>query len=717
MSSEPAGGQIITTTPSATIMASSQLAGSSTPSTTTTTSTTVAAEIVGSTVAGIKETMKTLITTPTARTTTTTSMATPSTTTISSVSSTAAISSSLANDPTKQSVADLSSSLQHFGIVDYCVFVLMLIICAAIGFYFGFIEKKQKKKGQKGSATEQRRGSEALDYLVGGRKMKVFPVSLSLVASFVSGISLLGTSTEIYVYGTQYAFILITLALSGVISWYVFLPVFCNLQLTSTYEYFEMRFGKGIRLFGSILFSLGTITWLPIVIYVPALAFNQVTGVNIHIITPVVCMVCIFYTCVGGLKAVVWTDVIQTVIMVGAIIFVIVKGTIDVGGLGVVWERNVATGRIEIPELTWDPTSRVSMLSILVGTTLWYTQVNCGNQVIVQRYLSVPSLKEAKVACIYFTVGIIIINVLTMYNGLLIFANYHDCDPLSTQLAKAKDQMVPLMVMETLKSLPGMAGLFVAGVFSAALSSLSTGLNSLAAVFLEDYIKPFKKTPLTERQTAWIMRLTVVIIGIISVALVLVIQFLGHAVIQLSTTLASVTGGPLLSLFLMGLLMPWINSKSAISGCIVAFVTMTWICIKCQIALATGELVYPEKPFSTEGCTYDFEPKMTPANATIIDTSSKTFAQYIYQMSFFFYAAVGCFISVAVAHLASCAFGRNDPATMNRQLFPPFVRKFIKSKEYQSVFDKEDEDETLVMVYDMQIKSDLKQSLKDDEVL
>ncbi|XP_059218374.1 sodium-coupled monocarboxylate transporter 1 isoform X6 [Stomoxys calcitrans] len=580
-------------------------------------------EMFTTTMASIKETMRTLITNPTTTSTITTTTSTATTTTTSTAAflpstSKASISVSSSAQPDQLNVADLSSSLQHFGWVDYCVFVLMLIICAFIGFYFGFIEKKQKN--QKRSATEHRRGSEALDYLVGGRKMKVFPVSLSLVASFVSGISLLGTSTEIYVYGTQYAFILITLALSGVISWYVFLPVFCNLQLTSTYEYFEMRFGKGIRLFGSILFSLGTITWLPIVIYVPALAFNQVTGVNIHIITPLVCMVCIFYTCVGGLKAVVWTDVIQTIIMVGAIIFVVVKGTIDVGGLGVVFERNWATGRIEIPELTWDPTARISMLSIMVGTTLWYTQVNCGNQVIVQRYLSVPSIREAKRACIYFTTGIVLINVLCMYNGLLIFANYYDCDPLSTKLAKAKDQMVPLMVMETLQFLPGMAGLFVAGVFSAALSSLSTGLNSLAAVFLEDYIKPFRKETLTERQTAWIMRSTVVFIGVLSVALVLVIQFLGHAVVQLSTTLSSVTGGPLLSLFLMGLLMPWINSKSAVSGCIVSFITMTWICVKCQVALATGELVYAEKPMSTEGCTYDFEPIMTSlANSTFLE--------------------------------------------------------------------------------------------------
>ncbi|XP_037951350.1 sodium-dependent multivitamin transporter-like [Teleopsis dalmanni] len=188
-----------------------------------------------STVATIVETVKTFVTTSS----TTLNAATISTDNIAPHSTSMGMESSSAvtaamehNTPAnKMNVADLSASLQHFGFVDYFVFVLMLLVCAVIGFYFGFVEKKKKKRNM-----EERRGSEALDYLVGGRKMKVFPVSLSLVASFVSGISLLGTSTEIYVYGTQYAFILITLALSGVISWYVFLPVFCNLQLTSTYE-------------------------------------------------------------------------------------------------------------------------------------------------------------------------------------------------------------------------------------------------------------------------------------------------------------------------------------------------------------------------------------------------------------------------------------------------------------------------------------------------
>lgn len=105
-----------------------------------------------------------------------------------------------------------------------------------------------------------------------------------------------------------------------------------------------------MRLFGSIFFSLSSVLWLPIVIYVPALAFNQTTGINIHVITPVVMTVCIFYTCLGGIKAVIWTDVIQIVVMYGVMLLIIIKGTLAVGGFWTVVDRNFAGGRIEAPE-------------------------------------------------------------------------------------------------------------------------------------------------------------------------------------------------------------------------------------------------------------------------------------------------------------------------------------------------------------------------------
>lgn len=114
--------------------------------------------------------------------------------------------------------------------------------------------------------------------------------------------------------------------------------------------------------------------------------------------------------------------------------------------------------------------------------------------------------------------------------------------------------------MDVLGKIPGLPGLFVAGIFSAALSSLSTALNSMAAVFLEDFYKPFANQPLSELQTRYFMRGVVLIVGIISVALVFVVEHLG-SVLQLSMSLGGIASGPLLGIYAMGLLLPWTNSK------------------------------------------------------------------------------------------------------------------------------------------------------------
>lgn len=98
------------------------------------------------------------------------------------------------------------------------------------------------------------------------------------------------------------------------------------------------------------MFSIFTVLKLPIIIYVPALAFNKTTGINIHTITPIVMSICIFYTCLGGIKAVVWTDVIQIILMYCVMILIAIKGTMSVGGLSVVIDRNYQSGRFEEPE-------------------------------------------------------------------------------------------------------------------------------------------------------------------------------------------------------------------------------------------------------------------------------------------------------------------------------------------------------------------------------
>ncbi|XP_036675383.3 sodium-coupled monocarboxylate transporter 1 isoform X5 [Drosophila suzukii] len=647
------------------------------------TSTTVA-NVIAKTVAVISNAVSTGATsssTPTSSTTsTTTTTPTPTPTPIQSLPP------SSEDAEQKLSVKDLSQALQHFGIVDYLVFIAMLAVCAVIGFYFGFIEKKQKKQklakkdGGGAAGVEERRGSEALDYLVGGRQMKVFPVALSLVASFVSGISLLGTSTEIYVYGTQYAFILVTLAISGAISWYIFLPVFCNLQLTSTYEYFQLRYGAGIRNLGSVLFIVGTMLWLPVALYVPAITYNQVTGTGIHVITPIVCTICTFYTCVGGLKAVIWTDVIQSFVMFGSILAVCIKGTFDVGGLGVVLQRNEDGGRLNSPEWTWDPTVRLSMLSVILGGTLHKIQSSDVNQVSIQRLLSLPSYQHAKRCMLIFTLLLVFLLSCCSYLGLVSYAVYHDCDPISTKLAAAVDQLPSLLMMRTLGSLPGLPGLFVSGVFSAVLSSLSTGLNSLACVITQDILRPLLKKPMTERQTAFWLRAIVVVCGFSCLGMVNIVEKLGQ-VVPLATSTAAVSMGPLLGIYCMGVGLPWVKGKSVLLGSLVSFLVLSWICVKAQLAQMNGEIRYPKLPVSVDGCDYAFD------NQTVHETihGYRPSERNLYHLSFLWYTALGGVICTIVSLLAGLIFGWEDLNKMDPALITPCMRRFLPKKNYQAV--------------------------------
>lgn len=181
-------------------------------------------------------------------------------------------------------------------------------------------------------------------------------------------------------------------------------------------------------------------------------------------------------------------------------------------------------------------------------------------QAMVQRYMSLPSIKAARRALLWNIAGVYVMFTLCCTSGLLLYAKYYDCDPLTTKLITAKDQLLPLFVMENMSHVPGFAGLFIAGVFSASLSTLSTSLNSAAAVVLEDFWKPNAKSELTDKQTAIVMRATVFVLGAVSVVLVSIVEKMG-GVLQLGMSLQAASLGPLFGLFFIGFFLPWIKAK------------------------------------------------------------------------------------------------------------------------------------------------------------
>ncbi|XP_020800709.1 sodium-coupled monocarboxylate transporter 1 [Drosophila serrata] len=587
-------------------------------------------------------------------------------------------------------VEELRASLQSFGWLDYLVFCLMLAICAVIGIYFCLQLRRESRK-QKELHGAEVAASSAASYLVGGRQMKVFPITMSLISSFISGITLLGTPTEVYLYGAQYMYIMGSLVLMGFCMYYFFLPVFHELNLISTYKYLEQRYNRSLRLFGSVMFIVASLLWLPIVIYVPAIAFNQATGVNIHIVTPIVCVVCIFYTCIGGLKAVVWTDVIQTLIMFGAMALVLIKGTLDIGGPGVVWQRAQETSRLERPNFSADLSERYTFYSLVLGGVAHWLKSNAISQNMIQRYLSLPTLRHARIAIWTFIAGVLAFLLICGYTGLLIYATYAQCDPLETKLAQRNDQLLPLLVMETLGAYPGLPGVFVAGVFSAALSSLSTGLNSLSAVVLEDFVKTFRKSPLTEGQTAFVMRSVVVVFGIVFVALVFAVEKLG-AVLQLTITLSSVANGPLLGIFTAGVMLPWVNSKGALLGGFSSLVVMAWMCVSAQRDLVTGDLVYKRKPYSTMGCNYTFagEPREFASlggglggGGAAISTAASAAPFQLYRISYLYFTLFGALVTILVALVTSLILRETNLDAVDTRLLTPFVRRWLERRRHR----------------------------------
>lgn len=191
------------------------------------------------------------------------------------------------------------------GVWDYVILVGLLLVSAAIGVFHALRGGKQK---------------DSKEYFLGNRKMGAFPVSMSIIVSVMSAVTYIGTPAEVYRHGPMYWLMSVNKIVGAGLVTTCFLPVFYNLEITSVYEYIDMRFNKFVR-YGVILADCSyTFIYMGIVMYTPALALSTVTGITLTGSILAIGLVCTFYTAIGGIKAVIWTDVLQ----VSAFTFIVV---------------------------------------------------------------------------------------------------------------------------------------------------------------------------------------------------------------------------------------------------------------------------------------------------------------------------------------------------------------------------------------------------------
>ncbi|XP_016829467.1 sodium/iodide cotransporter isoform X3 [Cricetulus griseus] len=362
-----------------------------------------------------------------------------------------------------------------FGPWDYGVFAVMLLVSTGIGLGVGLARGGQRS---------------AEDFFTGGRQLAAVPVGLSLAASFMSAVQVLGVPAEAARYGLKFLWMCAGQLLNSLLTAALFLPVFYRLGLTSTYQYLELRFSRAVRLCGTLQYLVATMLYTGIVIYAPALILNQVTGLDIWASLLSTGVICTLYTTVGGMKAVVWTDVFQVVVMLSGFWVILARGTVLMGGPWNVLSLARNHSRINLMDFDPDPRSRYTFWTFVVGGTLVWLSMYGVNQAQVQRYVACRTESRAKLALLVNQLGLFLIVVSAACCGIVMFVFYRDCDPLLTERISAPDQYMPLLVLDIFEDLPGVPGLFLACAYSGTLSTASTSINAMAAVTVEDLIKP-----------------------------------------------------------------------------------------------------------------------------------------------------------------------------------------------------------------------------------
>lgn len=219
-----------------------------------------------------------------------------------------------------------------FVALDYAVLISFLVLSAGIGVYF---------------AWHDRRGNSNRQFLTANRQLNWLPVSMSMMASFLSAASVLGVPAEVFVRGSTFWYGSISTTLAILMAAFIFMPMYYKMDITSINEYLEKRFSsRAIRKIGSILFIVHTLLYLGVALYGPSLALGSVTGFPVWSSILLNGAVCTFYTSIGGIKAVVWTDVVQVILIYVAYIMVIASGLHHLGGFGAMWQIAGEGGRL-----------------------------------------------------------------------------------------------------------------------------------------------------------------------------------------------------------------------------------------------------------------------------------------------------------------------------------------------------------------------------------
>ena len=421
-----------------------------------------------------------------------------------------------------------------------CVYLIGMV---ALGFYFS----------RRNDSTER--------YFVGNRAFSGWVVGLSMLGTIVSSATFLALPATAYVLDWRQLNVNLVLPFVALLAIVVFIPFFRRGKLTSAFEYLGNRYGTLPRLYGTFSFIVLQLIRMAQILFLVSLPIQFLTGVSIEIVAIGAGIFIAFYTIAGGIEAVIWTDVIQAVILVfgGVICFALIAFDLP-GGLGQIVEVGKANDKFSLGSFDWNLHERTFWTVIILGIINWL-MIYSGDQNMVQRYASARSTREARKATALYSAIALPMWIMFFFVGTSLFV-YYNAFPEPTVAGLESDQVLPYFILTKVPA--GIAGIVIAAVLAAAMSSLDSGINAISTVTVVDILKPHLAKDKDDRFYLRSARITAALVTLIVICgAIFFSRIEKESMNDISLIVTSLFGGCLMGLFILGFFTRIVDGTSA----------------------------------------------------------------------------------------------------------------------------------------------------------
>ena len=420
-----------------------------------------------------------------------------------------------------------------------------------------------------------RKNKSAEDYLLGGRGMKSWKVGISLFASLFSAITYLSLPGEMIKHGPMIFVLLAALPFVYFVVAYFFIPYIMKLKVSSAYELLEIKVGVQNRLLASVYFLIMRFLWMSVIIYlvsakiiIPLMGWSEQTALMVSI---VIGIITIIYTSSGGLRGMVLTYVVQSFVLFGGTILALVIIIKELGNPSAIipkeWPEHCAGW------VFFDTKVRVSFVTAFISTFGWYVCTAGSDQMTIQRYLATRDVKGARRMYLSSMVMSVLVQLLLLVLGLALFA-YVKMRPgflEGTSMLDGADSIFPRFIATVMPS--GLSGIVIAGLLAAAMSSLSSGINSSSLSIVNDFILRTREKSMSEEKKIRLAQYISVAIGVFIVLLSLVIGNIRGNLLELTYKTTNLLSGPLFLPFFMAMFIRKAKPVATFIGTLLSGVT------------------------------------------------------------------------------------------------------------------------------------------------